>query len=80
MAFYAKVRCSNCRGIFDIYRKSMDCDTPQKCPFCDTMIPRDLWPALTECFRSVEAWNGQAKNMFAVEIRRHYVPNHRCEV
>lgn len=82
MSQYVKMRCGNCKGIFDIYFKRMKENKPAGCPFCNKKIPVAKWEELMECFNRIEAWNKTVKSSadqeaanFTAEIRTYIVPS-----
>lgn len=85
--FFVKLRCNNCRGIFDIYPAQVEPEKAAKCPFCETEMPQQQWNDLVNCFRSLVNWNRIAsKNaaehrapLFTAEIRQHFVRRERSE-
>ena len=85
MSLYAKVRCGNCGGSFELYHRDMQGEAPATCPHCNTQMTAKQWSGLVDCYNSLEDWNAQTTKSheehgapeFAAEIRRHYVPRHK---
>ena len=85
MSFYSRIRCGNCRGIYDLHAREMRPYNPSKCPFCNMEMPDDQWAELVRCFRAVREWNVNSRisatndgtPLFSAEIRRHFVPREK---
>lgn len=82
MSLFAKIRCVNCNGAFELYHRALQEEAPARCPHCYTQMTEKQWRGLVDCFHGLQDWNAQNRKSheehgapgFAAEIRRHYVP------
>ena len=85
MSLFVKVRCGNCGGMFDLYHKAMQKDTPARCPHCNIAMSEKQWNGLVNAYHCLQDWNTQTAKShiehgapaFCAEIRRHFVPVHK---
>lgn len=82
MSLFAKVRCDNCGGNFEIYHKQFVNQAPvAACPHCNTKMTEKQWKNLINCYHTTLDWNAQCIKshedhgapLFSVELHRHFV-------
>ena len=86
MSLYAKVRCGNCGGKFDIYRKDFEAqDFAPRCPFCNTQMSDNQWDNLSNAYHTLWDWNTQTAKahdehgapLWSAELVRMFVPREK---